>query len=156
MVAIISILTIVGCSESDPILNDSQTETFSTQENALEDFADGVRGGIMLVNTTQGEQLLVANSTQRIYFISELLNKDGEYAVVKLSNDVSLNGVPGAGWQFSSAENNKYTVKLTNEKENNFIQIPGKQLFLSIEQGHNLSKTPASGGNAIESTEILK
>ena len=147
LIAIISALTIVGCSESPSLKNNSQAEVFSTQEEALEGFSEGIRGGIMLINTKKGEQLLVANSTQQIYSISQLLNEDREYGVVKLSTDVSLEGVAGASWTFTTAENNKYTVEITNEEENNSIQMPRKDFYLSIKS--------AKGESAVASTEVL-
>src|SRR5699024_2330701 len=134
-----------GCNENTYNEN-SITEEYLTQEEALNDLSTGIQGSIVLFNTHKGEDLLVVNSSKELFSVYELILKDEKFGIIKLTADYSLKGedFSNSSWEFTSVENNNYKINISKVPKDNAYQIPEQNYFISIfeKKLDNPSETP--------------
>lgn len=146
-----------GCSAAGS--SDSEAEVFNTEEEALEDFSEGVHGEILIIHTTSGDQLMVANRVQDNFHIGESFKTDGGYAAVRLTTGISLHDTSSTEGTTTSQDGNEYAIIITDEQEEQAVPF-AENWYVSVMKAGDSSEesddgTLYHGENAIESVEVL-
>ncbi|MBB4825891.1 hypothetical protein HNO89_003127 [Sporosarcina luteola] len=152
MLTVTSIFFLSACSEKRAI------EHFPSKEEALKQLVqkENVKGRIDLLTTTNGENVVVIQSSENTYLVGELVkDKEGYYAG-KISASSELTTV-GASWELTTIDNNEYTIKFKKSKEgsnNEYFSIG--EYDISLVKGHTLSDKKLASTSAIKVVERMK
>lgn len=153
---VVIFLLIGGCSESSLNFNED-IEHFSTEDEALEHFIENerIKGNVDLVTTTKSESLLVTQSSQNTYFVGELMKDDEGVFATRISAKVHME--VGAAWELITIGGNKYTIFFEKDNEKPYlINLSNGDYYISIVEGHTLSKDPLNVTNAIKEIVAIK
>ncbi|MFJ7667630.1 hypothetical protein ACIQXI_10995 [Lysinibacillus sp. NPDC097195] len=135
----------------------TEAEHYSSKEESLNSFIEkeDIKGDIDLILTKSGEELLVVQSKEDVFFVAELIeNKEGYYAE-RISDSVVL-GI-GASWELNTVGKNKYTIYFDkNKKDLNFISLSNGEHKMSLVEGHTITKNSTELTNAIKEVEVIK
>lgn len=152
-------MLLASCS-SESAQNDLfQGETFSSQQEAIDDFVakEELKGHIIMAQTNKDEQLLIAEYNRNEYIIGELLEEEGKYKAISISGVASLRGVSGMGWEFTSTAKNEYSIQF--HKEENLassVHVPERTFYFNVGNGHTLKTSPTVTSDAIVSAKTIK
>ena len=134
-----------------------EVQHFSSKEEALDFFIkkEDIKGNIDLILTKRGEELLVVQSKEDVFFVAELIeDKEGYYAE-RISDSVGL-GI-GASWELNTADKNKYTIYFDkNKKDLNYTSLSNGEYEMSLVEGHTITKNTTEFTNAIKEVEVIK
>ncbi len=149
-------VTLVGCNNHS--YRDKDTQLFSSQSEAIQHFieTEHIFGGIQLIKTHNGEQLLVSEYRDDIYFLGELIYEDDLYSTAALTANVSFRGSElGGTMPFTTSLSNKYTLDVSREKEAYSVALPDKKYYASVLEGDTIAD-PTINKSIITSFETVK
>lgn len=154
--AVLIVFLLVACNATTSESKD-KIEHFSSKEKAFQHYIkiENVAGSIDLITTLLGDKLLVTQESTNIYFVGELKKDDNGFYAEKITPGVQL--TKETGFELNTMNGNKYTIyfKKTND-EPNYVSVSNGEYFVSILEGHTLSKDTMNTKNAINVVENIK
>ncbi|WP_019240985.1 MULTISPECIES: hypothetical protein [Bacillus] len=153
------LVLLAGCNKK-PTDKDT-TIYYSTQSIALEHFIEeNSINGVELLETKKGEQLLLCEESENIFFIGEIIKNSDGYTIVKVTSSFSMANTLGVSWDFSTSKKNNYTVSLSTEdyeETPNFTPLEiNEDYFVFLEKGLNKGKPPLLNENEITYMKKLR
>lgn len=150
LILVISIILLSACNENN-------IEYFTSEDEAFKNFIkeENIEGNIDLLTTTNNEVLLVAQSSEIVYFIGELIENHEGYYVKRLSDSVALE--LGGSWEFDTMGGNEYTIFFEKNKEDmNYTQLSNGEFGILLVEGHVIGEDPLAFPNAVQQVEVIK
>ncbi|WP_027953744.1 hypothetical protein [Halobacillus kuroshimensis] len=155
-----------GCSQGESVEKEEEI-TFATDAQAEAYFLDDhAESDVEAMLTTSGEKLWIVRSGNHTYSIFGLKERKEEYAIVRVSAQLSLHNTIGGGMEVSSPHGTDYTVLLVKKERRKDLAGPVTVTYLpifngeaeaAVHNGHILDAEDAhSGESAVESSETIQ
>ncbi|MFD2671467.1 hypothetical protein [Marinicrinis sediminis] len=116
----VMLFLLIGCQSTS--ISDEGVTFYDTEEEALTDYFQdraplNVKPISVKINLTGGEIVLLEEMEEEVYSIAELVERENQYAVIRLSAGMYLGNVTGAQWVFSTSHDQAYQISLRKDEE---------------------------------------
>ncbi|WP_077326291.1 hypothetical protein [Virgibacillus siamensis] len=150
---ILAAVILQGCSSPDQ--SSTSQETFSTLEDAVNEFKASVAKNLVLVKTTDDSHLLLAEDTNGLFYVGGIQQKGDQFIPGKLTARIDLSsGAGGAGVEIDIPDSKKkYYVSV---KKNSIINSD-KQSYMPLSKNKSFQVLSKKEGEAVvKSYEKIK
>ncbi|GAA0436561.1 hypothetical protein GCM10008983_11600 [Lentibacillus halophilus] len=144
-------VVLYGCDNIEQSTSDQ--EKFSTFESALTNFNESAGKNLVFVNTTKGDNLLLAEDNGEFFYVGEVREENAQYISRKITSrlDISTGG-GGVEVLLPEAEMNYYIAI----KENSMIDSDKQSFFPFSDNKSFQVLSKKDGKTMIESYEKIK
>ncbi|PIC56448.1 hypothetical protein CSV80_14455 [Sporosarcina sp. P12(2017)] len=146
-----SFLLLSACSE------ENQAKYSPSPEAALEELiqSEGIKGSIDLITTTDGIEILVIEQDKNKYFVGEWLEDKKGYTANRISANVTME--LGGSWELKTNSKHTYTIYFEKKQEDqNFYPLSNEDYYISLVEGHQVTKEDSIITNAIHDIRTVK
>lgn len=155
-----------GCSKGEPV-QEGKEKSFSSEKEAVEHFLDEHPGSdVESIVTTVGEKLWVTRSANHAYSIFGMKEERGNYAVVRISAQLSLHNTIGGKAEVTSPQGTDYTVSFVKKGKRDelagavtasYFTIFNGGAEAAVHEGHVLdTQDPHRGESAVQSSVAIQ
>ncbi|WP_100012848.1 hypothetical protein [Lentibacillus sediminis] len=151
LLVVLAIMVLQGCN--NPNQSTTEQEIFPTLESAVNEFEKSVGENLVLVNTTNGEHLLLAEDNNNFFYVAGIFQEDKEFILRKLTARIDISGGGGGVEIILPDSKNKYFITV---KENSII-THNEHTYSPFSQNKTFQVLAKKNGKTmIESYEKIK
>ncbi|UVI29425.1 hypothetical protein [Paenibacillus spongiae] len=114
---------------------------YDSMDEAMSRYAhqERVQGSIMQLNLSHDRKLLLTELRDGVYFVGELLEREGKFSIVHLINGVDINQAAGAAGAFRTTDGKDYTIRYGKKEERGLQFVEELGVSLSVEEGDHVT-----------------
>lgn len=133
------LMVLLICVISTGCMYKNDVQLFETKEEAISNFIEEEaihKGSIIEIDLNDHEAVLLFKQMNTAYYLGLTTEVNNQYSTNRLSSGVDIGNTTGAMWEFQTANENEYTIKITKQKED-VDSIFNKDLgvFITIVKG---------------------